>query len=197
MAKRMKKLSIYFLIFLLLPVFGACKPLKEGYGLDNPEQYSRIYLAAAYNGVQELNLEAPAPVQVKIFANYSGVVSLASDVTVTLGDDLALVADYNTKNGTAFKEMPTACFGMEENTAIIRAGESTADTPAILNIITSAFEDAATYLLPIKITGVSNPGIAVNANLETLYIGVTCTAGILYLSANPLTDYTISNTENW
>lgn len=187
----------YILIFAFMPLLWACNPLKEGYGLDNPEQYSRVYLAAAFNGVQELNLEAPEPVQVKIFANYSGVVPLKSDVTVTVGTDLSLVSGYNANNGTAFKPMPAACFNLDSDSSVIKAGESTAGTPAVVNIITSAFEDDAPYLLPIKITNVSNPEITVNADLETLYIGVTCTAGILYLTVNPLTDYTISNTENW
>ena len=163
------------LIFAFMPLLWACNPLKEGYGIDNPEQYSRVYLAAAFNGVQELNLEAPEPVQVKIFANYSGVVPLKSDVAVTVGTDLSLVSEYNANN----------------------AGESTAAIPALLEIITAAFEDTDPYLLPVIITGVSNQDITVNAALETLYIGVTCTAGTLYITANPLTDYTISNTENW
>ena len=168
-----------------MPLLWACNPLKEGYGIDNPEQYSRVYLAAAFNGVQELNLEAPEPVQVKIFANYSGVVPLKSDVAVTVGTDLSLVSEYNANNGTAFKPIPAACFNLDSDSSVIKAGESTAAIPALLEIITAI------------ITGVSNQDITVNAALETLYIGVTCTAGTLYITANPLTDYTISNTENW
>ena len=191
---RMKR---YILIFAFMPLLWACNPLKEGYGIDNPEQYSRVYLAAAFNGVRELNLEAPEPVQVKIFANYSGVVPLKSDVAVTVGTDLSLVSEYNANNGTAFKPIPAACFNLDSDSSVIKAGESTAAIPALLEIITAAFEDTDPYLLPVKITGVSNQDITVNAALETLYIGVTCTAGTLYITANPLTDYTISNTENW
>ena len=185
------------LIFAFLPLLWACNPLKEGYDIDNPEQYSRVYLAAAFNGVQELNLEAPEPVSVKVFANYSGVVTLKGDLTVTVSTDLSLVSVYNANNGTAFKPMPAACFNLESDSSVIRAGESTAATPALLEIVTAAFEDSDPYLLPVIITGVSNQDIAVNATLGTLYISITCTAGTLYITANPLTDYTISNTENW
>ena len=189
----MKKL---LLISLILGI-AACEPLKDGYGLDNPEQYSRIYLAAAYNGVQELNLEAPEPAQVKIFANYSGVVSLGESVSVTLGADISQVSEYNQRNGTHFQPMAQACYSFEKDCSLIPAGHTTATEPAVLDIITQAFADEATYLLPVRILSVSQPSLAVNSALETLYIAVTCSAGILYITSNPLTDYTLSDIENW
>lgn len=197
MTKRMKKLIIYFLIILLLPVFGACKPLKDGYGLDNPEQYSRIYLAAAYNGDLSLEITASTPAQLKVFANYSGVVPLKSDVTVSLGGDLSLVEPYNSENGTAFAALPNDCFRMDQAGSIIRAGESTAAEPALISIVSSAFPDDNTYLLPVRIKSVSDPSLTVNPNLEAVYFSIRCTAGTTYISTNPLSDYSVSDTENW
>ena len=190
----MKKL--YILLTLILTL-GACKPLKDGYGLDNPQQYSRVYLAAAYNGAQSWEVATPDPVPVKIFANYSGVVALAADVTVTLNTDLSLVSQYNSDNSKDFKAMPESHFTMEKNTSEIFAGETTSTSPAIVNIITSAFSDESTYLLPVSIASVSDTSLEVNSSLSTLYLAVRCKAGTLYLTTNPLVDYTISNPEKW
>lgn len=186
----------YLILFIILGL-ASCKPLPEGYGLDKPEQYSRIYLAEAYNGVKEMDLEAPAEVKVEIFANYSGVIDLKNDVTVTLGADLSLVPEYNTSNGTEFKALPEACFNMEKDKTVILAGESTASEAAVLNIITAAFEDDSVYLLPIRITDVSDSSIELNSDLDKLFLGIKCAAGTVSISSNPLTDYDISDTENW
>ena len=190
----MKKL--YILLTLILAL-GACKPLKDGYGLDNPQQYSRVYLAAAYNDAQSWEVETPDPVPIKIYANYSGVVALAADVTVTLKADLSLVPQYNSDNSKDFKAMPESHFSIEKDTSGISAGETTSTSPAIVNIITSAFSDESTYLLPVSIASVSDTALEVNSDLSTLYLAVRCKAGTLYLTTNPLVDYTISNPEKW
>jgi len=190
----MKKL--YILLTLILAL-GACKPLKDGYGLNNPQQYSRVYLAAAYNGAQEWNVETPNPVPVKIYANYSGVIALVADITVTLEADLSLVSQYNIDNNKDFKAMPESHFSIEKDTSGISAGETTSTSPAIVNIITSAFSDESTYLLPVSIASVSDTALEVNSDLSTLYLAIRCKAGTLYLTTNPLVDYTISNPEKW
>ena len=190
----MKKL--YILLTLILTL-GACKPLKDGYGLDNPQQYSRIYLAAAYNGAQSWEVATPDPVPVKIFANYSGVVDLAADVTVTLKADLSLVSQYNSDNNKDFKAMPESHFTLEKDISSISAGETISTDPAVVNIITAAFSNESTYLLPVSIASVSDPSLTVNETLKTLYLAVTCKAGKIIISSAPLTDYSISDTENW
>ena len=190
----MKKLYILLTFILAL---GACKPLKDGYGLNNPQQYSRVYLAAAYNGAQSWEVETPDPVPIKIYANYSGVVALAADITVTLEADLSLVSQYNIDNNKDFKAMPESHFTMEKTSSGISAGETTSTSPAIVNIITAAFSDESTYLLPIRIASVSDTALEVNSDLSTLYLAVRCKAGTLYLTTNPLVDYTISNPEKW
>ena len=186
-----------YLIISVILGLAACSPLPEGYGLDNPEQYSRVYLAAAYNGVKEFSLEAPEAAKIEVYANYSGVVPLSSDLAVSLGADLSLVIPYNSENGTSFKPLPEKCFSLESAESVIRAGDSTANVPAVISIITSAFDDGESYLLPVKILSLSDSSIALNEALDKIYLAINCKAGTLYISANPLTDYTISNTENW
>lgn len=193
----MKKIIPILCLTLSLTVLFSCKPLKEGYGIEAPEQYSRIYLAAAYNGIQEMTLESTQPASVKIFANYSGVLPLATDLSVTLQADLSLVNAYNIDHGTAFQPIPTACFAFENSVSVIEAGKSTAAQPAVLKFLTDAFVDSTPYLLPVSIVSLSDSALAVNDNLKTLYFSVSCVAGTLYISSNPLTDYTFSNTENW
>ena len=191
----MKKIALYLLV--MMPLLGACKAVKDGYGIANPEQYSRIYLAAAYNGMQQFGFAAPKPAEIKVYANYSGVLDLAADVSVTMTADLSLVAKYNSEHSTSFKTIPTSCFSMGNSTSLIPAGATTASEPAVVNIVTTAFQDDALYLLPIRITSVSDPSLTVNSELETLYLGIACTASSLYVTSNPLLDYTVSSTENW
>ena len=67
----------------------------------------------------------------------------------------------------------------------------------MLNFLTEAFIDATPYLLPVSIASLSDTSLAVNDGLKTLYFGVSCVAGTLYITSNPLSDYSLSNTENW
>ena len=193
----MKKYTLYLLLLMLLPVFGACKALKDGYGIDHPEQYSRVYLAAAFGGMQKLELDAPKPVEIRVFTNYSGVVPLASDLQVSLAVDLSKVAQYNRDNGTAFKFLPQNCFRFTDNVSVIPAGQSRASEPVIVTILTTEFLDDGTYLLPIRITGVSDPAFSINHELETLFLGISCKASALSVTSSPLDDYTMSGTESW
>lgn len=193
----MKKFTVYFILSMLLPLFGACKAVSEGYGIENPGQYSRVYLAAAYNGLLSLNLEAPKPAEVKVFANYAGVLDLPADVSVTLAADFSLTDRYNNENGTSFQPLPPECFNWVNPVSVIPAGRTTASVPAVLHIITTAFRDEAPYLLPIRITAASDPSLTTSSRLETLYIGIVCTASALYVTSSPLSDFAISNTENW
>ena len=85
----------------------------------------------------------------------------------------------------------------ENSVSVIEAGKSTAAQPAVLKFLTDAFVDSTPYLLPVSIVSLSDSALAVNDNLKTLYFSVSCVAGTLYISSNPLTDYTFSNTENW
>lgn len=193
----MKKYTLYLMLLMLLPFFGACKALKEGYGIDNPGQYSRVYLAAAYQGLQRFELEAPKTAEVKVYANYSGVLKLNADLSVGMAVDLSRVARYNSENGTSFKPIPTDCFRLTDNVSVIPAGTTISAAPVVVSIITTAFQDDQTYLMPVRLTTVSDASISINPALETLYFGISCKAGALYVTTSPLNDYSLSGTENW
>ena len=192
----MKKINIYLFLISLLTVWS-CKPVEDGYGLEDPEQYSSVYIAAAFNGMQSLTVNADEPVNIEVYANYSGVITLSDDLQVFMEEDLERVDAYNTTNGTSFKSMPTTHFSIETNSSSILAGTTTAISPAVIKLNTGAFADGDTYLLPISITSISNPSIKVSDKLGTLYLGVKCKAGSFIITNNPLTDYIVSDTEEW
>lgn len=194
----MKK-TIYTLLLLPLAIFslGSCKPLEEGYGIENPEQYSRIYIAASYNGRIDKEVEAPRQDTIVINANYSGVVSLKNDVTVNLTTDMSLVSSYNSANNTSFKALPQKTFSLDPASTKILAGLSTSSDPALLLIKTIAFEDDDAYLLPIKISSVSDPSLVINNDLSVLYVGIRCSATAMYITLNPLVDFIVDSNENW
>ena len=193
---RMKKTTIYLFLITLLTIWS-CKPVEEGYGLDDPEQYSSVYIAAAFNGMQSMTVSATELVNIEVYANYSGVITLSDDIQVFMEEDLERVDAYNTTNGTSFKSMPTTHFSIETNCSTILAGTTTAISPAVIKLNTGAFADGDTYLLPISITSISNPAIKVSDKLGTLYLGVKCKAGSFIITNNPLTDYIVSDTEEW
>lgn len=194
----MKKL-IYTLLLLPFILFAAasCEPFENGYGLDNPEQYSKVYIAASFNGLKELEVAAPKEDTIEVYANYGGVVPLANDLTVNVAADLSLVSSYNTANKTSFKVMPTATFELSPSSAVIKAGASTSEIPALIRLKTIAFTDDATYLLPIKISSLSDPTIQINSNLSVLYMAIRCTASAMYVSFDPLKDFVVDANEKW
>lgn len=194
----MKKNSIIVLLLMMLtPVLDACQPLKEGYGIDNPGQYSRVYIAASYNGLQHKAIAANENIDVPVYANYAGVIDLKSDLTVQFVTDLTLVSLYNSRNGTSFKAMPEPCFRLEPSSAVIPAGATSSREPACIRILAEAFTDASEYLLPVRIASLSDPSVLVNSELGTMFLSVVCHAPDLEISVKPLADYNVSPVENW
>jgi len=194
----MKKFTLYSLVLLAVAVMAACQPLKRGYGIDAPEQYSRVYLAAAYGGMKEIPLTDDAkPTEIGIYANYSGLVSLASDLVVTVAPDFSMVARYNQENHTAYKPLHQSCFSLVRDQAVIGAGTTLSENKAILSIDPRKFLDNEVYLLPLRIVSVSDASLQVNTGLEVLYLGISCTADKVTYTTDPLLDFMISPTVNW
>ena len=194
----MKKYIIYSLILLSAALLAGCEPLKKGYGIDNPEQYSRIYLDAAYRGLKTYTLTDNAqPIEIGVYANYAGVLALESDVAVTIAPDFSMVARYNAENHTAFKPLHQSCFTLTRNTAVIAAGTTISSDKAVLSVDPRKFLDNDLYLLPLRIVSVSDPSLPVNPELEVLYLAISCTADKVSYTTDPLLDFSISPSENW
>ena len=194
----MKKFTFYSLVLLAVAVMGACQPLKRGYGIDDPEQFSRVYLAAAYGGMKEFYLTDNAkPVEIGIYANYSGLVPLESDLVVTVAPDFSMVAHYNQENNTSYKPLHQSCFSLVRNQAVIGARTTISENTALLSVDPRKFIDNEIYLLPLRIVSVSGPSLQVNTSLEVLYLGISCTADKVSYTTDPLLDFVISPAVNW
>lgn len=175
----------------------SCQALPEGFGIEDPGQYSRIYIAASYNGVQHSEFTFPENVSVNIYANYSGVVPLHADVNVSVADDLSLTEAYNAAAGTSYPPVPAACYVFERGTTTIPSGSTISAEPAVVTFLSAGFLDDGTYLLPVKITEVSDPSIALTPALSILYLSVSCKAGELSVTFQPLDDYNLEDDEKW
>ena len=189
------KRTLLFLLFCI--ALSSCESVPEGLGLENPGQYSRVYIAASYNGLRSEELQAPKNKEVSIWANYSGVVSLNADLDVEIGADLGKVDVYNQSQGTAFAPMEESCYTIKSHQVTIAAGATISSSPAVVEFHSEAFMDEGTYLLPLSITGLSDPSIALSEDLATLYIAVRCKAAAIEILSDGLTVFDVSQTENW
>ena len=101
-------------------------------------------------------------------ANLASVNPPKSPVTITIGVEGALVAAYNTANGTDFELLPDSAYTLAANSLTIPAGEQYAATT--LEVYQSKIDPAKSYILPISIT--EGGGIALTSNLNTLYFNI-------------------------
>lgn len=192
----MKKFFTIFLLAAMLPVTG-CEPLKKGYGLENPEQYSHAYIAIAYGGLKSYKIIAPGTVSIPLYANYSGVLSLEEDLKVELYANLELVSEYNEKNYSNYPAIPENCFTITDNLLTIPSGMSLSSTPAMVNFLTDEFSDDKEYLLPVQIRVMGTDSVTPAKDLGTLYIGIICLAEEIQIRTGSLPEYEISPEVNW
>ncbi|MEO8110295.1 MAG: DUF1735 domain-containing protein [Ginsengibacter sp.] len=103
-----------------------------------------------------------------VIANLASVNLPKSPVTVTIGVDDALIAAYNTANGTSFELLPANAYKLGTTTLTIPAGEQYATTS--IEVYQSMVDPAKSYLLPVSIKDAG--GIALTGNLNTLYFNI-------------------------
>ena len=188
-----KSLSIILLLALLLP---GCSPVKEGYGLDSPGQYSRVYIAMAYRGVQKYDISAPGVFPVQFFANYSGLVPLHADLTVSISTDMSLVEGFNERTMSHYLPLPEKCFSITVPEVIIPAGATISSSMAQIDILTEQFDDSREYLLPVT-AGAKDGSIGTEGDLRVLYLAVICKAAEIRIQAVGLPEYEVLTTEKW
>ena len=188
-----KSLSIILLLALLLP---GCSPVKEGYGLDSPGQYSRVYIAMAYRGVQKYDISAPGVFPVQFFANYSGLVPLHADLTVSISTDMSLVEGFNERTMSHYLPLPEKCFSITVPEVIIPAGATISSSMAQIDILTEQFDDSREYLLPVT-AGAKDGSIVTEGDLRALYLAVVCKAAEIRIQVVGLPDYEVLTTEKW
>lgn len=190
----MKKLLSFFLLFpFILP---GCSPVKDGYGLDDPEQYSRVYIALAYRGLQKYDITAPGVVSVQFFANYSGVLTLQKDLPVKITTDASLVEGYNERMLSHYLPLPDKCFSITVPEVVIPAGATISSAMAQIDFLTEQFDDNREYLLPV-LASAADASVGTEGDLRVLYLAVICKAAEIRIQAVGLPDFEMLPTEKW
>lgn len=102
-----------------------------------------------------------------------------NDLNITIELDESLIADYNQENGTNLELLPSAVYG-GQNRLTLTIPSSSEKESYILELHKSSFSVAGKYLLPLRITAVSENSI--NPKKSTLVVEITFSLDMI----NPL-----------
>jgi len=115
-------------------------------------------------------LQSGASTSFNVNVNYAGAGNAPEDVTVNLGLDPALLATYNTDNGTAYETPPSSIINVPSS-VVIKKGEKMAQ--AKISITNNAsFDFSKSYGIPLKINSVSKGTISNNFGKAVYSFGV-------------------------
>ena len=171
----MKKLVILSTVFLYAAlIFCGCEPLEYAFGVDNPEQYSKVYMPLSINGTMSYNLaiDDAEEADVEIYANIGGLVKTESDLAVTFRIEKDSLDVYNARNNTKYALLPDDSYEFTGSIVTIPAGKTCSSTAACVSIHASRLEEEGRYLLPVKLISVEGGDYAINEDRNILYIMV-------------------------
>jgi hypothetical protein len=162
------KRTIYISAFIIAGCLVACKKKL----IDNPGQYSKIYMPQAvdYPAVRLLTM-ADTLQHIVFGAAFGGVDDQSQWINVQFAINPALVDSFNRRNGTNYAMLPAASYQLEKLDAEIPAGK-VSSIPLRLTIKTvGGLEPSKDYLFPISILQ-TDASIPVNDNLRTTYFQI-------------------------
>ena len=172
----MKKLFKILAVTSIFIMCG-CEPLKEAFGVDNPEQYSKVYMPLSVNGTLSYNLaiDESEEKEVKIYANIGGLVKTENDLVVTFRIEKDSLEVYNRQNNTDYSLLPDEAYEFTDSIVTIHAGETCSSIPAVVNIHAAKLPGVGKYLLPVKLISVEGGDYEINQNRNLLYIMINAT----------------------
>ena len=145
------------------------KAIPDGFSVEEPEQYSMIYLVNAFHGNMKLNLLPSKDTVINVYANYGGLIGLDVPVAVTFEARPELVAEYNDMMSTSYLPFPMTNYVLDHRTVTIKSGESSSDAMR-LSISSKDLPGKGPYMLPVSISQVYGCDCPVNPDLKTLYL---------------------------
>lgn len=150
---------------ILIAVSTSCE--KEL--IDNPDQYSRIYMPQAIEKPAERSFVMADTLQTIYFgAAYGGVDDQPNDINVSFKVSAALLDSFNIKNETDYSLMPEGSYSIEKNEAFIPSGNFNSEALKIKVKTVGGLEPLKDYLLPVTIEQVT-PQVEINKELQTTY----------------------------
>ena len=172
----MKKLFKILAVTSIFIMCG-CEPLKEAFGVDNPEQYSKVYMPLSVNGTLSYNLaiDESEEKEIKIYANIGGLVKTENDLIVTFRIERDSLDVYNRQNNTDYRLLPDEAYEFTDSIVTIYAGETCSLVPAVVNIHAAKLPEVGKYLLPVKLISVEGGEYEINQSRNLLYIMINAT----------------------
>ena len=165
----MKRNLLYIALLSIIMTVSCAKAIPDGFRVEEPEQYSMIYLGSAFHGNMSLTLSPQQDTVINVYANYGGLIDLESPVSVTFEAKPELVEEYNASMQTSYRTLPMTNYLLERRTVTIKAGESSSEAMR-LRISPESLPGKGPYMLPVSISQVKGCDYPVNPDLKTLYI---------------------------
>ncbi len=97
---------------------------------------------------------------------------VSSSVTVNAEVDNSLVTAYNAANNVSYERLPNGAVTLTKMSATIDQGSSVSSDQILVSIDQAKFAQltAAAYLIPIKLSSISNNSAKISTNYQTAYI---------------------------
>ena len=165
----MKRNILYMIAFAIVMAASCSKPIPDGFRVDNPGQYSTIYLGSAFHGNMKMTLLPQQDTIVNVYANYAGLLDLETPISVTFEAQPELVQEYNELMRTSYLTLPQTNYLLEHRTVTISAGESSSDAMKI-RLSSEGLPGKGPYMLPISISSIYGASYTINPDLKTLYV---------------------------
>lgn len=95
-----------------------------------------------------------------------------NSLTVNAEIDNSLVTAYNTANNVSYERLPSGVVNLTKTSATIEQGSSISLDQILVSINQTKFAEltGAAYLLPIKLSSISNNSAKISTNYQTAYI---------------------------
>lgn len=154
---------------MLLLAFGGC---KEDQGIFEPKLSAGIFFTPSKTGVvlEDVTVALSSkPVNLDFGVGLYREAS--SDITVDVGIDPDLVADFNKRNATNYSLLPEGTVKLSTEQITIKKGARSIDPQQVI-LNTAHLDENITYLLPIRIKKVSGEEIQLNQAMATRYFAI-------------------------
>lgn len=109
---------------------------------------------------------------------------VASDVNLTLAIDRAKVEEYNKTNKTNFFAIPEGAVELDNSQVTISEGNAISSAATVKVVSTEAFEEGATYMIPVTIQNVSGSMTDVIEGSRTIFLRVSRVINFAAVNAN-------------
>ncbi|RZK16292.1 MAG: DUF1735 domain-containing protein, partial [Flavobacterium sp.] len=173
---------ITFFAVVLLSVFQSCSE-KETFDVTGDTETRVFVNTEGRNSLVNLKNSYTYTIQHTLEGSTSDAEIMAkfpvlstkpvnSSVTVNAEVDNSLVETYNTANNVSFEKLPSGVLNLTKMSATIEQGSSISLDQILVSIDKSKLAElkSPAYLLPIKLSSISNNSALISINYQTAYI---------------------------